>query len=75
MGEEPNTEVRIPPNLNAALDALAADKELVGAVGAELVDAFTILKRAEWERYLASGADPATTDVTPWELEYYLPFH
>jgi len=74
-GEDPNTEVRIPPNLNAALDALAADTELVAAVGPELVGAFTILKRAEWERYLASGADPGTTDVTPWELEYYLPFH
>jgi glutamine synthetase len=75
VGGDPNTEVHIPPNLDAALDALAADKELVSAVGPELVDAFTILKRAEWERYLASGADPSTTDVTPWELEYYLPFH
>jgi glutamine synthetase len=74
-GEAPNTDVRIPPNLNAALDALAADKELVDALGSELVEAFTILKRAEWERYLASGADPDTTDVTPWELRYYLPFH
>jgi glutamine synthetase len=74
-GEDPNTEIRIPPNLDAALDALAADKELVSAVGAELVDAFTILKRAEWERYVASGVDPSTTDVTPWEIEYYRPFH
>jgi glutamine synthetase len=74
-GEDPNTDVRIPQNLDAALDALAADKELVGALGSELVDAFTILKRAEWERYLASGVDPSTTDVTPWEIEYYLPFH
>jgi glutamine synthetase len=74
-GEDPNTDVRIPPNLDAALDTLAADKELVAAVGPELVDAFTILKRAEWERYVASGADPSTTDVTAWELEYYLPFH
>jgi glutamine synthetase len=74
-GAPPNTEVRIPPNLDAALDALAKDDELVDAVGRELVEAFTILKRAEWERYLASGADPATTDVTPWEIGYYLPFH
>jgi len=74
-GASPNTDVRIPPNLDAALDALAKDDELVDAIGRELVEAFTILKRAEWERYLASGADPATTDVTPWELGYYLPFH
>ena len=75
LGEAPNTVVRVPPNLAAALDALGEDKELVEAVGPELVEAFTILKRAEWERYLASGADPSTTDVTEWELAYYLPFH
>jgi glutamine synthetase len=74
-GEDPNTDVRIPPNLEAALDALASDKELVAAVGSELVEAFTILKRGEWERYVASGADPETLDVTDWELGYYLPFH
>jgi glutamine synthetase len=54
---------------------MAADTELVDAIGHEVVEAFTILKRAEWERYLASGADPLTTDVTDWELRYYLPFH
>jgi glutamine synthetase len=54
---------------------LGGDKDLVNALGPDLVEAFTILKRAEWERYLASGADPATTDVTLWELRYYLPFH
>ena len=75
VGEAPNTSVRIPPNLNAALDALAADEALVAAMGSEMVEAFTILKRAEWGRYLASGADPSTTDVTDWELAYYLPFH
>ena len=75
VGEDPNTERRIPPNLNAALDALAGDTDLVKAVGPELVNAFTILKRAEWERYVASGADPTTTEVTPWELSYYMPFH
>jgi glutamine synthetase len=75
VGEEPNTDVRIPPNLDAALNALAADKELVAAFGPEMVEAFTILKRAEWDRYIASGADPATTEVQDWELKYYLPFH
>ena len=75
LGEAPNTESRIPPNLAAALDVLAADDELVDALGREMVEAFTILKRAEWERYLASGADPDTTEVTPWEIDYYMPFH
>jgi glutamine synthetase len=72
---EPNTDVHIPDNLDAALNALAADTELVEAMGREVVEAFTILKRAEWERYLASGADPLSTDVTDWELRYYLPYH
>jgi glutamine synthetase len=75
VAEEPNTDSRIPPNLNAALDALAADEELVAAIGPEIVEAFTILKRAEWERYLAAGVDPDSTEVTPWEIDYYLPFH
>ena len=75
LGEAPNTEVRIPPNLDAALNALTADDELVDALGREMVEAFTILKRAEWERYLASGADPESTEVTPWEIDYYMPFH
>jgi glutamine synthetase len=57
------------------LNALAADKEMVAAIGPEMVEAFTILKRAEWERYLASGADPESTEVTPWEIDYYRPFH
>ena len=74
-GEAPNTESRIPSNLDAALGALAADDELVDALGREMVEAFTILKNAEWTRYLASGADPDSTEVTPWEIDYYLPFH
>ena len=75
VGGSPNSDVRIPPNLDAALDTMAADKELVEALGQEMVEAFTILKRAEWERYLAAGGDPNSTDVSDWELAYYLPFH
>jgi glutamine synthetase len=74
VGEAPNTDVCIPANLDDALKALEADQELVGALGPELVEAFGILKRGEWERYLASGAQPGTTEVMPWELAYYLPF-
>jgi glutamine synthetase len=74
-GKAPNTESRIPPNLDAALNTLAGDGELVDALGREMVEAFTILKRAEWERYLASGAHPDSTEVTPWEIDYYRPFH
>ena len=33
VGEEPNTDVRIPANLEAALAALEADKDLCEALG------------------------------------------
>ena len=52
-----------------------ADKELCEALGPELITAFTMLKRAEWERYVAAVSDPTTTEVTDWELRYYLPFY
>jgi glutamine synthetase len=73
-GEAPNTDRRVPPTLDAALGALEEDKELVSAMGDWLVQTFTMLKRAEWERYAKAVQDTSTTDVTPWEIEYYLPF-
>jgi hypothetical protein len=39
------------------------------------VTAFSMLKQAEWDRYVASGADPASNEISDWELRYYLPFH
>ncbi|HXF71840.1 MAG TPA: glutamine synthetase, partial [Actinomycetota bacterium] len=66
VGQEPNTERRVPPTLEAALDALEADRELV--------EAFTMIKRAEWKKYAEAVGDPSTTEVTDWELAYYLPF-
>ncbi len=74
-GEDPNSTVRIPGNLELALQALAADTQLTAALGDWLVTTFTMLKRAEWERYVAAVPDPATTEVTDWELGYYLPFY
>ncbi len=56
----------VPPSLSSALDALEADRELVVAVGEDLVAQHVGVKRAEWERFVA-----ATTD---WELREYLPF-
>jgi glutamine synthetase len=73
-GQPPATDVHVPETLAQALDALEADKELRGALGEALVRSFVALKRAEWERYAAAVDDPATTDVTPWEVDYYLPF-
>ena len=73
-GEPPNTERRVPPTLETALIALEADEELASAFGPWVIESFVKLKRAEWERYSKAVDDPSTTEVTPWETEYYLPF-
>ena len=62
----------LPTTLTEALDALAADTTLSGILGQELVDVFTLMKRDEVERYEQEVPDPATRDVTEWELEEYL---
>jgi len=74
-GQRPNSEATSPPRCRTRLVALNADERLCAALSPELVEAFTILKRGEWERYLSAAVDPETTDVTDWELRYYLPFH
>ena len=71
VGAEPNTDVRVADNLEIALADLEADTKLVDALGAWPVESFVALKRAEWERYTAAGT---SDDVTPWEVDYYLPF-
>jgi glutamine synthetase len=72
-GAEPNTDVAVPDTLEEALDELQADTKIVGAIGEWVVESFVTLKRAEWDRYLA-GADTSVTEVSAWELEYYLPY-
>ena len=74
VSEAPATDRRVPATLALALDALEHDKELCSAMGEWLVQTFTMLKRAEWDRYAAAVADTSTTEVTDWEREYYLPF-
>ena len=64
--ESVDTDVAVPENLGAALDALEQDEALVSAVGALLVANHIGIKRKEWDDYLAS-----TTD---WEMSRYLNF-
>jgi glutamine synthetase len=64
----------VPPTLEKALELFQADKELCEALGSELVTAFTMLKQAEWERYVKATPNPETTEPVDWELKYYLPF-
>jgi glutamine synthetase len=72
-GADLNTDVAVPNTLEEALGELRSDAKLVGALGEWLVESFVSLKQAEWERYVAAG-ETSDTDVTPWELEYYLPY-
>lgn len=64
--ERASTDVVSPPSLDAALDALEADADLVEAFGAAYIDGYVTVKRAEWDRY-----QKWTTD---WEMFEYLPF-
>ena len=72
-GADPNTEVAVANTLEEALGELRSDTKLVGAMGGWLVESFIALKQAEWDRYVAAG-ETSDTEVTPWEIEYYLPF-
>ena len=60
------TDKHVPTSLAAALDALESDQEFIDALSRAYVNAFVVVKRAEWERYAAH-----TTD---WELNEYLHF-
>ncbi|HZD22452.1 MAG TPA: glutamine synthetase family protein [Acidimicrobiia bacterium] len=64
--EKASTWVVCPSSLEAALDALEADTDLVEAYGPAFIDGFVTVKRAEWDRYKRY-----TTD---WEIAEYLPF-
>ena len=74
VGEDPEAPVHIPANLSDALDAFEKDLEVCEALGEDLMRAFVMLKRAEWDRYVAAIADPSTLEPTDWELRYYMPF-
>ncbi|MFL5858999.1 MAG: glutamine synthetase, partial [Solirubrobacteraceae bacterium] len=54
----------LPLSLDDALDALEADEVIAAAMGPELVETFTAVKRFELERH--------RMHVSEWELEEYL---
>jgi len=64
--ENASTEVVVPDSLEKALDALERDSDMVKEFGADFVEGFVTVKRAEWARF-----QEHTTD---WELNEYLPF-
>ncbi|MDH3740478.1 MAG: glutamine synthetase family protein [Hyphomicrobiales bacterium] len=54
---------QLPQSLGEAIEAFAACKFFRDQLGAEFVDYLTMLKRAEWQRYLAA--------VSQWEQDEY----
>jgi glutamine synthetase len=54
---------RLPKSLDAALDALEADVEFSGALGAAFCSEFVAIKRAEWDAY--------HQHVSAWEQDRY----
>lgn len=55
---------RFAPDLETALVDLAADKEMVGMLGKDLVEVFTTLKRHELQRF--------RSHITDWERAEYM---
>jgi glutamine synthetase len=55
----------LPGSLNQALDALEGDEVVRNALGPQICDRFIAAKRIEWEDF--------RLEVTPWELNKYLP--
>lgn len=56
---------QLPSSLESALGCLEADPVIQSALGDPLYDRFMEAKRAEWQEY--------AMQVTPWEMERYLP--
>ncbi len=62
----------LPMTLAEALDALQADETLRELLPSDFHNVFVTMKRDEVERYEAEVEDPATREVTRWELEEYI---
>lgn len=61
----------LPETFSEALDALDANDVLRDQMSRELIDVFMVLKRDEVARYEAAVPDPATREVTEWEITEY----
>jgi glutamine synthetase len=62
----------LPMTLEDALAALDADDVLKGMLGKTFVDTFVTMKADEVRRYSEAADDPATREVTAWEVQEYL---
>jgi glutamine synthetase len=72
MSYENESAPVLPMSLEAALDALEADKVLRDLLEGPIVDVFQILKRDEVKRYKEAVSDPNTRETTDWEVKEYM---
>jgi glutamine synthetase len=61
----------LPETFSEALDALDANDSFREQMSPELITVFMVLKRDEVARYEAAVPDPATREVTEWEITEY----
>jgi glutamine synthetase len=65
----------LPVTFTEALDALEANEAFKTYMAQELVNVHLAMKRDEIERYNAAVEDPATREITQWEInEYFADF-
>ena len=71
----PNTDRHTPHNLADALDAFEADTLLCEAMGADLVRAYTMIRRDELAKWTEADGTWDLESISAWELNRYLPFY
>lgn len=62
----------LPATFTEALDALEANERMREHMSSGMIGIFLTMKRDEIARYNAAVSDPATREVTDWEIKEYL---
>jgi len=69
--DDAHAGTRLPVGLGPALDALEADRALVGRLGAELVSTFVAMKRFEVGRFEEAVGELDVNTISEWEIREY----
>jgi glutamine synthetase len=72
MAYDNEAAATLPATFTEALDALEANERMREHMSTGLIGIFLVMKRDEIERYNAAVPDPATREVTDWEIQEYM---
>ena len=72
MSYDDESYPQLPATFTEALDALEANERMREHMSKGLIGIFLVMKRDEIARYNAAVPDPATREVTQWEIQEYL---